>query len=165
MELPGVVYLWLLSDNLTCNANHVLPVLALFMVNGTGFSLSDMHHSEAQPGKGPVDAHFAMAMRKVIRFCNENAGNVNIPSDILVAQGYGHGLASTAADWIAIRRDHPCLQLWKEALPNKSREQLGRMSDIVNKEIAEVVLMATTYEYSSGTDRAWARLHILESPI
>lgn len=47
-ELSGVVYTWFLSNNATCYANRILPVMAPYMAQDMGIRLRGMLHSETR---------------------------------------------------------------------------------------------------------------------
>lgn len=113
--------------------------MASFMAIEMSSRLRGMLHSEMQRKKWLADFHFYVAMRKVIRFYNQNAEKVNTTFDIVLELGNEHDLDNTAAEFIDIHRDHPCPQLWKEALRKKYLQQLTRMNGIVWEEVDEEV--------------------------
>jgi hypothetical protein len=60
-------------------------------------------HTGPQDDKGPIDGHFATAMKHVSRFCNMG-NDVVTPIDIVQAPRGNVGLNNFAADLISINR-------------------------------------------------------------
>lgn len=154
-ELPLLSEVWLLSDNASCYQNNMLPVIAPFIADAAGLNLRGILHSETQRGKSLVDAHFAVAMRHVNKYCNEQGLDVHTPSDLAGAIAHGDGIANTAVELIDIRPLSAAMQKWSGAGSAGMLQKLGRTNDIAYSRMGDNVVTALLSEYSGGAEIKW----------
>lgn len=82
-ELSDTRNVWVLTDNVSSCGNVTIPVLLPFLAKRQSFSVGSYIKLETQRGKGLMDAHFAVTMKYLNRFVNENQVNIILPSDVI----------------------------------------------------------------------------------
>lgn len=115
LELLTVQLIHLLSDNATCYQNYLPPALSLFIAKEHGLLLNGFTYSETQRGKSLLEAHFALAMMHINRFCNETRRDVTTPGDIVVALNSNIGVANSTAELVHIDRSNQQMMSWVDA--------------------------------------------------
>jgi hypothetical protein len=60
-------------------------------------------HTGVQDGKGPIDGHFAVAMKHVSRYC-DMGNNVVTPMDIVKALRANEGVNNSVAEMVSINQ-------------------------------------------------------------
>lgn len=91
-------------------------------------------HSETQRGKSLVDAHFALTIMHVNRFCNDTRQDVTTPSDIVRAFNSFGGAANCTAELVCIHPTSRVIVQWLRAHDNKKLVKLRRVNEIIYSE-------------------------------
>lgn len=128
-ELPSVTSFYLLSDNARCYQNDLLPVMGPFIAKTHDLEMSGFIHSETQRDKSLINAHFAIAMRHISRYCNETRGDVTTPRDVVNALNSFGGVANCTAEMVHIRRNNLSMQQWLVAKKSKKIQKMGRINE------------------------------------
>ena len=84
-RLPTVKEVTVVSDNACCYNNKLFPVVAPIIADSHGMYLKSMVYNEAQCGKGPVDAHFAVCMRHIYSYMVQNSADCATPAQVVYA--------------------------------------------------------------------------------
>lgn len=104
IELPYVKNFGLLSDNARCYQNDLVTVSAPFIGKHHTLTIKSFIHSETQRGKSLVDAHFALAMMHITRYCNETRNDVTTPGDVVEGIHSFDGGANYTGDMLHLKR-------------------------------------------------------------
>ena len=131
IELPDVKRFHLISDNARCYQNDLLPVMGPFIAKSHSLFMEGFVHSETQRGKSLVDAHFALAMMHISRYCTETRKDVTTPADVVEALNSFGGVANCTAEMVHLRRDYPVLRHWLTAESEGRLSKLGRVNEFV----------------------------------
>ena len=69
-ELPRVRFVCLISDNARCYQNDLVQVISPFLANAHSLHFKSVVHAEMQRGKSLLDAHSALALKRMVSWPN-----------------------------------------------------------------------------------------------
>lgn len=148
-EIPELKYVHLITDNANCYQNDLLVVVAPFITKAYGLELLGILHPASQCGKSHADAHFAIAMRHIYKYVEEEKTDVYCPSHVVTALSYRGGIANSVAELYSINRSSDGIRAMLDALKEKRICRMGRLSE-VSYEMRGEDIYAKAYEYSGG---------------
>lgn len=99
--------------------------------------------------KSHADAHFAIGVRHIHKYVEEQKADVYCPSHVVTALSYQGGLANSVAELYSIDRRSDGMQCIVNAAKEKRMCRMGRLSEI-SYEMCAGQIYAKGYEYSGG---------------
>jgi hypothetical protein len=102
-HFPHISAIHVQTDNARCYKAPELIYALYVIAHHYSLKIICYIHTGIQDGKGPIDGHFATAMKHVSRFCNMG-NDVVTPLDIVHALRANGGLNNSVADLISINR-------------------------------------------------------------
>ena len=102
-HFPHIDAVYVQTDNARCYKAPELISAHYAIAHCHSLNIICYIHTGIQDGKGPIDGHFATAMKHVSRFCNMG-NDVVTPIDIVHALRANGGLNNSVADLISINR-------------------------------------------------------------
>ena len=136
-QFPHVCEMIVQTDNARAYKTPELILGMKLVAEKHGLRIVRYIHTGVQDGKGPIDGHFAVAMKHVLRYCN-SGNNVVTPVQIVDALRSNGGVNNSISEMISINRPHIARFI------QEYRDVIGRISHV--KGHAEVV-----YDYSSNS--------------
>jgi hypothetical protein len=107
-DLPHVNTIYIQSDNARCYKTPGLLFGMFVVCQKHNVKLISFIHSGIQDGKGPIDGHFAVGMKHVIRYVN-GGNNVVTSLDLIDALRSNGGINNSIAEMVHVN----CLKLEK----------------------------------------------------
>ena len=104
-RLPTVKELIVVSDNACCYNNKLFHVLAPIIADTHGMYLKSIVHNEAQCGKGPVDAHFAVCMRHIYSYMVQHSADFATPAQVVYALRSNGGVRNNTIELLYIKQN------------------------------------------------------------
>mmetsp|Transcript_50118 Transcript_50118/g.60491 ORF Transcript_50118/g.60491 Transcript_50118/m.60491 type:complete len:344 (-) Transcript_50118:695-1726(-) len=102
-DLPHVHALYIQSDNARCYKKSNLLFGVFKIAQAYGLQLSSYIHTGVQDGKGPIDAHFATAMKHVHRCCAMGHDVVTSTKLVQALKANG-GVNNSVSEMVGINR-------------------------------------------------------------
>jgi len=102
-DFPHVRQIYVQSDNARCYKTPELVYGVFEIAKQNGLELLRYIHTGVQDGKGPIDGHFATAMKHVSKYCNMG-NNVVTPIDIVKGLRANGGVNNSVAEMVSINR-------------------------------------------------------------
>lgn len=159
-DLPHVNTIYVQSDNARCYKTPGL-LLGMFVVcQKHKVQIISFIHSGVQDGKGPIDGHFATAMKHVIRYVNRG-NNVVTSVELIQALRSNGGVNNSVAEMVCINRTKLGEFEKQNAVVMKRLKQLDNQAetrfDPINNNIV-------SYSYSNFGDGEICSLSNIEAP-
>lgn len=102
--LPAIKRVLIQSDNARTYQNSTLPYFFPLISNSTGIFIERFIHTETVDGKGMIDNHFAVMMKRVRAYCDAGF-NVSTPTQLVAALQYKGGSQNTVVELIKHNRE------------------------------------------------------------
>lgn len=104
-------------------------------------------------GKGPVDAHFSIAMRHIHRYVLETESVVTRPTELCHELHYDAGVGNFSADLIDVHRNGSGLQCWSDFMAGSTLilDIIGRVSEVLYEKGRDSTFYARWFHYSGGS--------------
>ena len=102
-DFPHIKQIYVQSDNAKCYKTPELVFAMFEIAQQNGLELLCYIHTGVQDGKGPIDGHFATAMKQISKFCAAG-NNIVTPVDIVNALRANGGVNNSIAEMVAINR-------------------------------------------------------------
>lgn len=138
IDLPEIRKIWVMTDNATCYSNAIIPVFLPLLGRNREIDVKGCMQSRTQRVKAFLGAHFAVAMRQVKRYVNEEGKCVTTPRDIVQAMEWNGAIVNSRADLASGQCSHPSKMAWVEARKHFSLARVRRLNKIAYEAVSTV---------------------------